>query len=90
VNLLPAMRMQHIPRHTAGAAKAAEVYSLTEHMMSCLLCILHSAAALSTRLRRGPSGRRAVVALSLTDDVNLRSYNWARVQLGIPLPPMQR
>ena len=26
------------------------------------------------------------VRLSLTDDVFLRSYNWARVQLGIPLP----
>ena len=24
--------------------------------------------------------------LSLTDDVYLRSYNWARVELGIPLP----
>jgi hypothetical protein len=29
----------------------------------------------------------AVVRLSLTDDVYLRSYHWARVQLGIPLPP---
>ena len=29
----------------------------------------------------------ALVRLSLTDDVYLRSYNWARVQLGIPLPP---
>ena len=29
----------------------------------------------------------AVVTLSLTDDVYLRSYNWARVELGIPLPP---
>jgi hypothetical protein len=27
-----------------------------------------------------------LVRLSLTDDVYLRSYNWARVQLGIPLP----
>ena len=27
-----------------------------------------------------------IVRLSLTDDVFLRSYNWARVQLGIPLP----
>jgi hypothetical protein len=27
-----------------------------------------------------------VVRLSLTDDVFLRSYNWARWQLGIPLP----
>jgi hypothetical protein len=26
------------------------------------------------------------VRLSLTDNVFLRSYNWARVQLGIPLP----
>jgi hypothetical protein len=30
----------------------------------------------------------AVLRLSLTDDVYLRSYNWARVQLGIPLPPV--
>jgi hypothetical protein len=29
----------------------------------------------------------AVVSLNLKDDVYLRSYNWARVQLGIPLPP---
>jgi hypothetical protein len=28
----------------------------------------------------------STVRLSLTDDVFLRSYNWARVQLGIPLP----
>jgi len=27
------------------------------------------------------------VRLSLTDDVYLRSYTWARVQLGVPLPP---
>jgi hypothetical protein len=27
------------------------------------------------------------VRLGLTDDVFLRSYNWARWQLGIPLPP---
>jgi hypothetical protein len=27
-----------------------------------------------------------MVRLSLTDDVFLRSYNWARVQLRIPLP----
>jgi hypothetical protein len=31
-----------------------------------------------------------IVRLSLTDDVFLRSYNWARLQLGIPLPPMER
>jgi hypothetical protein len=30
---------------------------------------------------------QAVVTLTLTDDVFLRSYNWARWQLGIPLPP---
>jgi hypothetical protein len=29
----------------------------------------------------------ATVTLSLTDDVFLRSYNWARLRLGIPLPP---
>jgi len=35
--------------------------------------------------QHGPD--EATVALSLTDDVYLRSYNWARWQLGIPLPP---
>ena len=28
----------------------------------------------------------AMVSLSLTDDVCLGSFNWARVELGIPLP----
>jgi len=30
------------------------------------------------------------VRLSLTDDVFLRSYTWARLRLGLPLPPMRR
>ncbi len=34
--------------------------------------------------RHGPD--EPTVRLSLTDDVFLRSYNWARVQLRIPLP----
>jgi hypothetical protein len=34
--------------------------------------------------RHGPG--ETTVRLSLTDDVFLRSYNWARWQLGIPLP----
>ena len=38
--------------------------------------------------RHGPD--ESTVRLSLTDDVFLRSYNWARVQLGIPLPPPER
>ena len=38
--------------------------------------------------RHGPD--EVMVRLSLTDDVYLRSYNWARLQLGMPLPPMQR
>jgi hypothetical protein len=35
--------------------------------------------------RHGPG--ESTVRLSLTDDVFLRSYNWARWQLGIPLSP---
>jgi hypothetical protein len=35
--------------------------------------------------RHGPG--EPTVRLSLTDDVYLRSFNWARWQLGIPLPP---
>jgi hypothetical protein len=34
--------------------------------------------------QHGPD--EAMVRLSLTDDVFLRSSTWARVQLGIPLP----
>jgi hypothetical protein len=34
--------------------------------------------------QHGPD--QSTVSLSLTDDVFLRSYNWARWQLGIPLP----
>ena len=34
--------------------------------------------------QHGPD--EATVRLSLTDDVFLRSDNWARVQWGIPLP----
>ena len=34
--------------------------------------------------QHGPD--EATVTLSLSYDVYLRSYNWARVQLGIPLP----
>lgn len=34
--------------------------------------------------RHGPDG--ATVAMSLTNDVYLRSYNWVRWQLGITLP----
>jgi hypothetical protein len=33
--------------------------------------------------QHGPG--KATVRLSLTDDLFLRSYTWARVQLGIPL-----
>ena len=28
-----------------------------------------------------------MVALTLSDDAYLRSFTWARVQLGMPLPP---
>ena len=35
--------------------------------------------------RHGPD--EPTVRLNLTDDVFLRSYNWARWQLGVPLPP---
>lgn len=38
--------------------------------------------------QHGPD--EAMVTLSLTDDVYLRSYNGARLRLGIPLPPMER
>jgi hypothetical protein len=42
---------------------------------------------LEQQLERHAPGQ-AMVTLHLTDDLFLRSYNWARWQLGIPLPPM--
>lgn len=47
--------------------------------------MLEHANVIEEQLERHGSGE-SVVRLSLTDDVFLRSYNWARVQLGIPLP----
>ena len=38
------------------------------------------------RLLEQHAPEQTTVALSLTDDVFLRSSNWARWQLGIPLP----
>ena len=37
-----------------------------------------------------PAGVVSGMSLSLTDDVYLRSYNGARLTLGIPLAPMER
>ena len=51
--------------------------------------VLEHANVVEERLERhGPD--EPVVTLSLTDDVYLRSYNWARLRLGLPLPPMAR
>jgi hypothetical protein len=50
-----------------------------------LPCMREHADYLEQQLERhGPD--EPTVHLSLTDDVFLRSYNWARWQLGIPLP----
>ena len=38
----------------------------------------------------GHAADEPMVTLSLTEDVYLRSYNGARLELGIPLPPMER
>ncbi len=47
--------------------------------------MLEHADSLEQQLERhGPD--ETTVRLSLTDDVFLRSYNWARWQLGIPSP----
>jgi hypothetical protein len=44
----------------------------------------------SERRRDQHAPGEATVRLSRTDDVYLRSYTWARWQLGIPLPPLKR
>jgi hypothetical protein len=46
--------------------------------------MLEHAEALEQRDQHPPD--QATVTLHLTNDVFLRSYNWARVQLGRPLP----
>jgi hypothetical protein len=48
--------------------------------------MLEQVDELEQQLKRHPPDQ-FVVTLSLTDDVFLRSSNWARLQLGIPLPP---
>jgi hypothetical protein len=48
---------------------------------------VHGALRHPHDLEPGRKDQETVVTFSLTDDVYLRSYNWARVQLGIPLPP---
>ena len=50
--------------------------------------MLEHADYLEQQLHQHPPD--AVVRLSLTDDVYLRSYTWARVQLGISLLPLER
>ena len=47
--------------------------------------MLEHADALERLLEQHGPGE-PMVRLSLTDDIFLRSDNWARVQLGIPLP----
>jgi hypothetical protein len=48
--------------------------------------MLEHADALEQQLEQHAPDQ-VTVTLHLTDDVFLRSYNWARWQLGIPLPP---
>ena len=48
--------------------------------------MLAHADLLERQLEQHPPDR-ATVTLNLTDDLFLRSFNWARWQLGIPLPP---
>ena len=61
---------------------------------AALIAVLRT-KALSSMLEHADSIERlleqhapdeAVITLNLIDDVFLRSYNWARWQLGIPLP----
>jgi hypothetical protein len=47
--------------------------------------VLQHADALEKQFER-PGPNEPTVRLSVTDDVFLRSSNWARWQLGIPMP----
>jgi hypothetical protein len=51
--------------------------------------MLEHADQLEQHLEQHPPDR-ASVTVALTDDLFLRSYNWARLELGIPLPPVER
>ena len=51
--------------------------------------MLEHADLLQRQLAPHPPGQ-AVATLHLTDDVVLRSDTWAWLELGIPLPPMER
>jgi hypothetical protein len=42
------------------------------------------------RMLDGHGPGEATVSLNLSDDVYQRSYNHARLKLGIPVPPPQR
>jgi hypothetical protein len=53
---------------------------------SAIPSMLAHADLIEQRLETHGPGE-ATVTLTLNDDVYLRSYNWARWQLGIPLPP---
>jgi hypothetical protein len=51
--------------------------------------MLEHATVIEAQLERhGPD--EPMVRLSLTTDAFLRSYNWARLPLGIPLPSIER
>jgi hypothetical protein len=54
------------------------------------LTYMHEHADIIERLLERHAADEPMVTLSLTDDVYLRSYNGARLELGIPLPPMER
>jgi hypothetical protein len=72
------MRTTELPRETWRAVIAA----LRE---KALPSMLEHANVIEEQLEQhGPD--EPTVRLSLSDDVFLRSYNWARVQPGIPLP----
>jgi hypothetical protein len=47
---------------------------------------IEHAATIEEQLEKHGPGEE-MVTLTLSDDVFLRSYNWAHVGLGIPLPP---
>jgi hypothetical protein len=71
-------RREGLPRRTSRCDECS-------HTIKALPYLLEHADALEQQLERhGPDEPR--VRLSLTDDVSLRFSNWARWQLGIPLP----
>ena len=83
----------HPDRHAALMARAEErlhrSHQLAQQIGESLLLVRNATCVIEAQFERhGPD--EPITRLSLTDDVFLHSYKWARPELDIPLPSIQR